>query len=786
MRLVARLLVGMAVCACAMAGPAYPLKQSANGRYLVDQHNTPFLMLGDAPQSLMVNLSDTDAAAYFLDRQQHGFNTLWVNLLCTTYTGGRSNSSTIDGIVPFTNTIPNTSSYDLSTPNPDYFAHADRMIKLAATYGMQIILDPIETGGYLGVMANNGTIKCRAYGQYIGNRYKDFPNILWMSGNDFQTWRTASDDAVVVSVAQGILDQDTNHLHSIELDYPVSSSLDDTNWASIVRLNAAYTYKPTYAEVLHAYGQSSTTPVFMVEANYEFETNPATDGGSAFNLRLQEYWTQLSGACGQLYGNHYTWSFVPGWQTKLDTIGVTQLGYMKALFESRPWFQLIPDTGHVVVTSGYGTFSSSGSIDGNDYAAAASTGDGTLAMAYMPTVRTLTVNMTRMSGAANARWYDPGNGKYVPIAGSPFANTGSRDFTPPGRNSAGDGDWILVLETAPVAMLPPPGTYIGLFLTEEVEQGSAGLLMATVTPKGKYSGRIQIGRRRYGFSGVLGLQPQIANVVPRRDDSPLELNLNFGSGTEADELRGQITNGLAVATLQAARAAFDSRTNPAYTSRFTLKISGQPGDSSVPAGDGIGAGRVRANGLLTFGAILADGTPFSQGVALTKDNQWPLYAPLYSGNGSVFSSLAFDTNQPGGDIQGSVAWIKPGNPSTRYYPFGFTNQNLSAVGSLYSPPAAGSTVLGLTAGSVQFNGGNLVDGLTNAVAIGPRSRVTDLAAGKLLAMSFSLAAGTFAGRVADPVTGKLLGFKGVILPKLDAGSGFLLGSNQTSQVLFTR
>ncbi|HZL41950.1 MAG TPA: DUF4038 domain-containing protein, partial [Verrucomicrobiae bacterium] len=390
MRLVVPLLVSMAVCACAMAGPVYPLKQNANGRFLVDQHNTPFLMLGDAPQSLIVNLSDTDAASYFLDRQQHGFNSLWVNLLCTTYTGGRPDSSTIGGVVPFTNTIPGTSSYDLSTPNPDYFAHADRMIKLAATYGLQIILDPIETGGYLGVMRDNGTVKCRAYGQYVGNRYKGFPNILWMSGNDFQSWRTASDDAVAVAVAQGILDNDRNHLHSVELNYLVSSSLDDTNWASIVGLNAAYTYSPTYAEVLHAYGQSSTTPVFMVEANYEFETNPATDGGSAFNLRLQEYWTQLSGGCGQLYGNHYTWSFVPGWQAKLDTTGVTQFGYVKALFEPRAWFQLIPDTGHVVVTSGYGSFSSSGSIDSNDYAAAAGTGDGRLVMAYMPTLRTLT------------------------------------------------------------------------------------------------------------------------------------------------------------------------------------------------------------------------------------------------------------------------------------------------------------------------------------------------------------------------------------------------------------
>jgi hypothetical protein len=45
-----------------------------------------------------------------------------------------------------------------------------------------------------------------------------------------------------------------------------------------------------------------------------------------------------------------------------------------------------------------------------------------------------------------ARWYDPTNGIFSTISGSPFANSGSRNFTPPRKNSAGDGDWVLVLE----------------------------------------------------------------------------------------------------------------------------------------------------------------------------------------------------------------------------------------------------------------------------------------------------------------------------------------------------
>ena len=57
---------------------------SANGRYLVDQNNVPFLMTGDSPQAIIADLSLTEAATYLADRKARGFNTLWVDLMCKT------------------------------------------------------------------------------------------------------------------------------------------------------------------------------------------------------------------------------------------------------------------------------------------------------------------------------------------------------------------------------------------------------------------------------------------------------------------------------------------------------------------------------------------------------------------------------------------------------------------------------------------------------------------------------------------------------------------------------
>jgi hypothetical protein len=320
------------------------------------------------------------------------------------------------------------------------------MIDLAAAHQMAVLLVPIETGGWLDILRSNGSSKAYAYGQYLGRRFRNYPNIIWMSGNDFQSWTDSADDALVLAVAQGIKSVDRKHLQTVELSYFVSASLDDPTWNSTIQLNAVYTYRPTYAKLLSEYKRVRFMPTFMVEANYEFEHNGGTDGGSTQNLRKQEYWTFLSGATGQLYGSSHSWTFDASWQSRLDTVGIQEFKYAQKLFSSVKWYDLVPDHQHQVVTAGYGTFSKNGSITTDTYATAAATADGTLAMVYMPTSRTVTVDMAKLSGPVKARWYDPTNGKFTAIAGSPFTATGNRNFTPPASNNAGDDDWVLILQ----------------------------------------------------------------------------------------------------------------------------------------------------------------------------------------------------------------------------------------------------------------------------------------------------------------------------------------------------
>ncbi len=447
--------------------PAYPLKLSENHRYLVDQNNRPFFMVGDSPQGLMGRLTEQDAEKYFTDREVHGFNTAgWVDVACA----GRDfpedkDGRTPDGILPFTGYLPGGTDYthyDLTKPNEAYFTRLDHMIEIAAAHDIYVFIDPMETIGWLPTLRNNGLKAAYAYGQYLGQRYKKYANVGWISGNDFNNWRVPGDDALAQAVAKGIRSEAPDQLQTVELNVDTSSSLDDQSWTPIISLNGTYTYSATYIQMLHSYNQKPVMPAYLVEAHYDLEqVGTPTDYGTPEVLRREDYWTTLSGGIGQFYGNRYTWSLTPGWDGYIDTPGVTQLEIWKNFFTSLPWQDLIPDQQHETVTAGYGTFGSDEvhfdpkqltarmdlKVSDSDYATAARTPNGSYVVAYMPTARMITVDMSRLRGPAAAEWFDPSAGTYKVIAGSPFLNSGSRDFTPPPTNAAGDSDWVLLLNS---------------------------------------------------------------------------------------------------------------------------------------------------------------------------------------------------------------------------------------------------------------------------------------------------------------------------------------------------
>lgn len=426
----------------ANSGIAWPFRSSTNGRYLVDQNNQPVLIIGDSPQGLVVGLNLTDSEEYFQRSQDHGINTVWVNLLAKGDNGGRPDGSTIDGMTPFT-TIDN-----LSTPRAAYFDRAAAMIAQAQSHNITVILDPIETINHLDVLRNNAA-HVYQYGRFLGNRFKDFPNIIWMYGNDYMP--NASDNALLFEVQRGIKDTDSpGRLHTVELYPTPNGSYSDPAWISHIDIDLGYTYGVGYDQILKEYNRSAD-PVIMIESHYDYEDAPwiGHPAQPPLSYRKQELWTFLSGGMGYVYGNYYTVNMANGWQTHMDTPAVTQLKYIKdSLLTPVAWYNLVPDQNHTFLTGGLGN--DNGAFLTDTHAAAARVADGSLGMVYMPDSRTITIDMSKMNGSTTARWFDPTTGAFTTIG--TYANTGSRQFTPPaGPHTDGTTDWVLVLETAPAA-----------------------------------------------------------------------------------------------------------------------------------------------------------------------------------------------------------------------------------------------------------------------------------------------------------------------------------------------
>jgi hypothetical protein len=84
-----------------------------------------------------------------------------------------------------------------------------------------------------------------------------------------------------------------------------------------------------------------------------------------------------------------------------------------------------PRQNHTIVTDGFSTYDSEGDVLAEMYATAAATAYGSLAVIYVPTARTIRLERSPLTNGERRRASVP--------------------FTTPGKNSAGDEDWVLLV-----------------------------------------------------------------------------------------------------------------------------------------------------------------------------------------------------------------------------------------------------------------------------------------------------------------------------------------------------
>ncbi len=283
-----------------------------------------------------------------------------------------------------------------------------------------------------------------SWGKFVGSRYQDNDNIVWLIGGDTDPGPVREKTLAMI---KGIRESDNRHLMTAH-NAPGSMAVTPWEGQPWLGINNVYSYDSTlYVHYREAYRYRPTLPFFLIESAYENEHR-----STPVQWHSQIYQSVLCGGMGCVFGNCPIWHFGSSpkwcgntdWKSELNNAGSESMKYAADLFTSRPWYRLVPDFEHRYLTGGYGTWGSTG------YVTAAATDDGNTFIAYLPDRHPVAVDLSHMSGTeSKCWWYNPATGG-VTRAGQ-YKNTSPHLFNPPST-----GDWILGIDNAALD-LPLPG-----------------------------------------------------------------------------------------------------------------------------------------------------------------------------------------------------------------------------------------------------------------------------------------------------------------------------------------
>lgn len=413
------------------------LQVAPNGRYLQHADGTPFLYLGDTAWQLLSRLNEQEVARYMENRRDKGFTVIQTVVLAEL--AGRKGLAS-----PLINGSP-------LTPSPDYFAWVDRVLALAEENGLYVGLlptwgDKVDKQWGTGPEIFDET-NAREYGRWLGRRYADVPNLIWIIGGDrsgggrnFSIWN---------AMAQGIKEYDHRHLMTYHPQGEHSSSFwfHREPWLDFNMFQSGHAQRDyaIYRRLLLPDRQLlPVKPVLDGEPRYENIPVDFKSQNGRFDdadVRVSLYQSMFSGACGYTYGCNEVWQMYTAeyepmieaqrsWTECLDLPGACEMIHFRRLIERFDFFHGSPCQELIIAPE---------QIDA-DYAVAYSGAD--YALVYMPFGHSLTVAWPAWARGKTVRleWFDPRTGKtdfYKNIRGDESA-----EVTPPTQGRG--NDWVLI------------------------------------------------------------------------------------------------------------------------------------------------------------------------------------------------------------------------------------------------------------------------------------------------------------------------------------------------------
>jgi hypothetical protein len=423
-----------------LAQSIFPLKISENRRYFITQQGKPFLYHADTGWQLGTKLTTEEALEYMQFRKSQGFNALQVQIAMEPQQVNRYGQKAFHGDV------------DFARPNESYHNHVSKLISMADSLGLLVVLTQPWLGCCKEAFGNspdkpiqkNGPVKNRQYGNYLGKKFAHHKNLFWIMGGDNDP---KGDRESLVAMIEGLYETAPKFQLMTYHASPPHSTTDLFQYAPWVGFSFIYTYwreKPNewvaailqphvYEAAIREWSKSDIFPFVLGESQYEGSGVVENDMGTAHIIRRQAYWTLLCGGAGHAYGSDI-WYFPANWRNIMKYEGAYQMGYVIRFFEQIAWWELVPDIKHEVLIGGYGDWSKS------NYVTASVSEDKTTLVAYIPEIQSVLVDFNRLNGEKfKCRWYNPRNGKYE-------KEWSVEKKTVQKLNPSNGSDWVLLVQ----------------------------------------------------------------------------------------------------------------------------------------------------------------------------------------------------------------------------------------------------------------------------------------------------------------------------------------------------
>jgi hypothetical protein len=425
------LLFGAANLAAEVRGP---IKVSPNGRYFVDHEGKPFFWLGDTAWPLFAQYSRSQAEAYLKNRGAKGFTVIQGVLAWGRGTGfeARVPMANASGERPWLNEDP-------ATPNDAYFRDVDHLVEFANQQGLILAMLP-TWGYYVNDVRKIDAGNARAYGRWLGYRYRSAPNIVWINGGD----RIATGfEEVYRELARGLREGDGGaHLITYHPCGWRSSSqyFHKDDWLDFNMIETWTEWSKIHPAIISDALRIPVKPVVLGEGAYENGPEYPQGPITPLIVRRQAWWSFMAGGFFT-YGQNQMWRMEKGWESTFDTPGADHAARMKGILAALDWWELIPDQS--VFASGISSEKTLNTAMRSDR--------GDRVLIYLSSQCTVFVHLDKISArTCTATWINPtdgsrrGAGSFLTgnLNGKIFPDGRTEHFNTPGHWE----DAILLLE----------------------------------------------------------------------------------------------------------------------------------------------------------------------------------------------------------------------------------------------------------------------------------------------------------------------------------------------------